>query len=246
MVSDTPDKPLTADADDIPAEHRIRGIEERPHMLDARGHAAVRAAPRLQAGRRPPRARGLRGQARCAWPQDRTPEQRHARRRPNTWRSAVARRTRRRSGATTRTWARRGRACSTATSSTPCYSMSPGGRIEMCTSGPGFQLDEKLEDLGNRLSLSPRTEPLRGKLERELVTIVNPRPRGKAAKAAKGGKKAIKAASRSQGRRRRYRRRRTARSPSRHELDLTRRARRSPEPAPAVRTSPCSATPSGF
>jgi len=27
MVSDTPDKPLTADADDIPAEHRIRGIE---------------------------------------------------------------------------------------------------------------------------------------------------------------------------------------------------------------------------
>ena len=61
-----------------------------------------------------------------------------------------------------------------------CYSMSPGGRVEMCTSGPGFTLDEKLEDLGNRLSLSPRTEPLREKLERELVQIVNPRPRGKA------------------------------------------------------------------
>ena len=27
MVSDTPDSPLIADADDIPAEHRIRGIE---------------------------------------------------------------------------------------------------------------------------------------------------------------------------------------------------------------------------
>jgi glyoxalase family protein len=58
--------------------------------------------------------------------------------------------------------------------------MSPGGRVEMCTSGPGFTLDEKMEDLGNRLSLSPRTEPLREKLERELVQIVNPRPRGKA------------------------------------------------------------------
>jgi glyoxalase family protein len=55
----------------------------------------------------------------------------------------------------------------------------------MCTSGPGFTLDEKLEDLGNRLSLSPRTEPLREKLERELVQIVNPRPRGKAAKGRK-------------------------------------------------------------
>ena len=31
-----------------------------------------------------------------------------------------------------------------------CYSMSPGGRMEICTSGPGFQLDEKLEDLGDR------------------------------------------------------------------------------------------------
>jgi glyoxalase family protein len=27
MVSDTPDQPLLADADDIPAEHRIRGLE---------------------------------------------------------------------------------------------------------------------------------------------------------------------------------------------------------------------------
>ena len=27
MVSDTPDTPLVADADDIPAEHRILGLE---------------------------------------------------------------------------------------------------------------------------------------------------------------------------------------------------------------------------
>ncbi len=29
MVSDSPDVPLTADADDIPAEHRILGLEAR-------------------------------------------------------------------------------------------------------------------------------------------------------------------------------------------------------------------------
>lgn len=58
-----------------------------------------------------------------------------------------------------------------------CYAMTPGGRLELCTSGPGFQLDEKLEDLGDRLCLSPRVEPLRAKLEAELPRIVNPRPR---------------------------------------------------------------------
>ena len=59
--------------------------------------------------------------------------------------------------------------------------MSPGGRVELCTSGPGFTLDEKLEDLGDRLCLSPRVEPLRAKLEAELPPIVNPRPRSKSA-----------------------------------------------------------------
>ena len=51
--------------------------------------------------------------------------------------------------------------------------------MEICTTGPGFQLDEKLEDLGDRLCLSPRVEPLRAKLESELTPIVNPRPRSK-------------------------------------------------------------------
>ena len=56
--------------------------------------------------------------------------------------------------------------------------------MEICTSGPGFQLDEKLEDLGDRLCLSPRVEPLRARLESELTPIVNPRPRSKAAKSS--------------------------------------------------------------
>jgi glyoxalase family protein len=62
--------------------------------------------------------------------------------------------------------------------------MSPGGRVELCTSGPGFTLDEKLEDLGDRLCLSPRVEPLRAKLEAELPPIVNPRPRSKSPRTA--------------------------------------------------------------
>ena len=61
--------------------------------------------------------------------------------------------------------------------------------MEMCTTGPGFLIDEAYEDLGNRLCLSPRVEPLRAKLERERPLITNPRPRGKAG----GGKRKSKA-----------------------------------------------------
>ena len=70
--------------------------------------------------------------------------------------------------------------------------------MEICTTGPGFQLDEKLEDLGDRLCLSPRVEPLRAKLERELTPIVNPRPRGKGAK-KKGAKRGAAAAAQGNG-----------------------------------------------
>ena len=59
-----------------------------------------------------------------------------------------------------------------------CYSQSPGGIIELCTHGPGFTLDQTLEELGEGpVSLSPWTEPLRAKLERDLTPIVNPRSR---------------------------------------------------------------------
>ena len=76
--------------------------------------------------------------------------------------------------------------------------MTPGGRMEMCTTGPGFLIDEAYEDLGNRLCLSPRVEPLRAKLERERPLIVNPRPRGKGAK-KKGAKRGAAAAAQANG-----------------------------------------------
>jgi glyoxalase family protein len=75
--------------------------------------------------------------------------------------------------------------------------MSPGGRMEMCTTGPGFLIDEAYEDLGNRLCLSPRVEPLRAKLERERPLIENPRPRGKAKK--KSSKRTAAAAAQGNG-----------------------------------------------
>jgi glyoxalase family protein len=58
------------------------------------------------------------------------------------------------------------------------YAPTPGGLIELCSHGPGFTLDQRLEDLGEgAVSLSPWTEPLRAKLERDLTPIVNPRSR---------------------------------------------------------------------
>jgi glyoxalase family protein len=195
MVSDTPDKPLQADADDIPAEHRIRGLEGVRTYSSLEETLPFAKHLGFEQDRDRLVLKGSEGEARWYFS-------------PKTGRPS--------NDMHVGVWHHMALGCGTQeetqkwrdyadTGPTPwtrvfdhyffdsCYSMSPGGRIEMCTSGPGFTLDEKLEDLGNRLSLSPRTEPLRAKLERELVTIVNPRPRGKAAKAAKGGKKAVKA-----------------------------------------------------
>ncbi len=52
MVTDSADAPQLAAADDIPEAFRIRGIEGARSYADARGHAAVRRAPRLRRRRR--------------------------------------------------------------------------------------------------------------------------------------------------------------------------------------------------
>jgi glyoxalase family protein len=56
-----------------------------------------------------------------------------------------------------------------------CYSPSAGGLVELASYGPGFLLDQKVHELGQKLALSPRTEPLRSRLERELTPLVSPR-----------------------------------------------------------------------
>jgi glyoxalase family protein len=61
------------------------------------------------------------------------------------------------------------------------YAPTPGGFLELCSEGPGFLVNHRSnEELGEVLALSPWTEPLREKLEHDLVPVINPRPRAKA------------------------------------------------------------------
>jgi glyoxalase family protein len=56
------------------------------------------------------------------------------------------------------------------------YFREPGGiLLELATEGPGFTADEPAEHLGERLSLPPDLEPLRGRLERVLRPLPDTR-----------------------------------------------------------------------
>jgi glyoxalase family protein len=56
------------------------------------------------------------------------------------------------------------------------YFREPSGVLfEIATIGPGFAVDEDEEHLGERLSLPPRFEPLRERLESTLTPLPNPR-----------------------------------------------------------------------
>jgi glyoxalase family protein len=56
------------------------------------------------------------------------------------------------------------------------YFREPSGVLfEIATIGPGFAVDEDAKHLGERLSLPPRLEPLRERLETALTPLPNPR-----------------------------------------------------------------------
>ena len=56
------------------------------------------------------------------------------------------------------------------------YFREPSGVLfEIATLGPGFTSDEPIETLGESLSLPPKFEPLRERVERELTPLPNPR-----------------------------------------------------------------------
>ncbi|MEA2140607.1 MAG: glyoxalase family protein, partial [Solirubrobacteraceae bacterium] len=56
------------------------------------------------------------------------------------------------------------------------YFREPSGVLfEIATIGPGFAVDEDAEHLGERLSLPPRFEPLRERLQGELTPLPYPR-----------------------------------------------------------------------
>jgi glyoxalase family protein len=65
------------------------------------------------------------------------------------------------------------------------YFREPSGVLmEIATIGPGFAVDEDAAHLGERLSLPPRFEPLRGQLEATLTPL---HPRRPATAASEGG-----------------------------------------------------------
>jgi glyoxalase family protein len=56
------------------------------------------------------------------------------------------------------------------------YFREPSGVLfELATIGPGFTVDEPLDDLGHKLSLTPQYEHLRDRIEPTLTPLVNPR-----------------------------------------------------------------------
>jgi glyoxalase family protein len=56
------------------------------------------------------------------------------------------------------------------------YFREPGGVLfEIATIGPGFDVDEPIESLGESLVLPPRYEAMRPYLERSLTPVTNPR-----------------------------------------------------------------------
>jgi glyoxalase family protein len=199
MVSDTQDAPLVADADDIPAEHRIRGIE------GARSYTTIESMlpyAEFMGFRRDGDRLVFDGQQRSGrWyfsePTGRPSNDGHV----GVWHHIAYDAGDQKDLQAARDEAATGPLPWTAVFDhyffDSCYTMSPGGRMEMCTTGPGFLIDEAHEELGNRLCLSPRVEPLRAKLERERPLIVNPRPRGKAGK--KGAKRGESAAAEGNG-----------------------------------------------
>ena len=56
------------------------------------------------------------------------------------------------------------------------YFREPSGVLfELATMGPGFDTDEDIEHLGEKLTLPPRFEPMREQIERVLTPLPNPR-----------------------------------------------------------------------
>ncbi len=56
------------------------------------------------------------------------------------------------------------------------YFREPSGVLfEIATIGPGFTVDEPLDHLGEKLSLTPKYESLREQIEPTLTPLRNPR-----------------------------------------------------------------------
>ncbi len=183
-VAETSDEPLTAEHPEIPSElalqgfHAVRAYTEDPArsrslLEDTLGFVPVEHGP-VQTGAyevrgehrggfylydQAPAAPGLQGAGtvhHVAWAT--APEDEEA------WRERVARAGAHATPVIDRHYFR------------SVYFREPSGVLfELATIGPGFTVDEPLEQLGEKLSLTPQFEHLREQIEPRLTPLRNPR-----------------------------------------------------------------------
>jgi glyoxalase family protein len=177
-ANDTSDPPLSAHAEDIPAEHALQGFDgvraygpgrdqEHTILTDTMGFEQIAPGEFRLSGRRtatygyddPPAAVGLQGAGtvhHIAWC-DRDEE--HA-----AWRGRLAAAGERPTPVIDRQYF------------LSIYFREPRGVLfELATPSPGFAIDEDPDHLGEQLRLPPQHEHLRERLEATLVPLVNPR-----------------------------------------------------------------------
>jgi glyoxalase family protein len=181
LVSSSGDPPLRADAPDIPSEHALLGFEgARAYSRDpGRSSALLRDALGFSGGEEQGRWE-VRGEQRGGFyaydapPPGSAPIQgagsvHHIAfatqpAEQDAWRERVAAAGARPTEVVERFYFR------------SVYFREPSGVLfELATIGPGFAVDEDPEHLGERLSLPPRFEPLRDRLEATLTPLPNPR-----------------------------------------------------------------------
>jgi glyoxalase family protein len=174
LVDDSGDEPLTADAPDIPSEHRIRGFagvrayastpERSERLLSALGFAPGWEARGEKRGGfyvydDPPEQRGLQAGGtvhHVAWAS--LPAEHEA------WRSRVIEGGGQPTPVIDRFYFK------------SIYFREPSGVLfEIATIGPGFTADEPFETLGESLSLPPNYEQYREQVEKILTPLPNPR-----------------------------------------------------------------------
>jgi glyoxalase family protein len=174
VVDDTGEEPLTANAPDVPAEHRLRGFagvrayaaqpERSERMLRSLGFEAEWVA---HGNKRsgfyvydaPPAERGLQAAGtvhHVAWAS--TIEEHEA------WRDKVIEGGGQPTPVIDRFYFK------------SIYFREPSGVLfEIATMGPGFTADEPFETLGESLSLPPNYEQYRAQVEQILAPLPNPR-----------------------------------------------------------------------
>jgi glyoxalase family protein len=180
LADDFTDPPLRAEADGIPAEHALLGFAG----VHAYGHDREAGVPLFEGALGFERAgddrwRVAGGERSALYAVDPAPEQRGIQGAGTVHHIAWSSQ----DDAEQEAW--RKRVSDAGAHPTPIidrqyfhsvYFREPGGVLfELATRGPGFDIDEPAEHLGESLRLPPQHEPLREHLEETLTPLHNPR-----------------------------------------------------------------------